>query len=594
MTNLNHAVASLQRAVDWIKARSSRAKPRGRFYRWLSVLPAAGLLAGCTASHYRKAADKEVYRVITQKQQVALGRTNSFSIDTPYSHRAPKDISSAEIIQERLMGAKRKVSLSETLQMAREGNRGYQTRKEQLYLTALTLTQARYDFSPKFGAGATATGVRDSGGDISGRVRSQVTADQLLKSGASLGITLANDILHYYTGNPRPAATSLMSVNLLQPLLRGAGYKIVAENLTQAERNAVYEVRSFSHFQHTFAVDTVTSYFRLLQQKDTVRNEYNNFRNLVIARERAEALAVDRGSAFETDQARQQELAAKSRYILAVESYKNRLDQFKITLGLSLDTDLGLDDATLEELTQVGLLPVPLSSAEGYKLAVQHRLDLLNEIDRFEDSKRKIVVAADQLKASLNIFADASIGSEGPTDYTKFDWTKYRADAGVQLNLPLDRLKERNAYRTTLISFERQIRSLGQSLDDVRNAINQDLRTMDQARQNYEIQKNSSELASRRVESATLLLQAGRAQIRDLLEAQSAEIQARNAVTQALIDYHLARLGLMIDVGLLDTDVEKFWAKTQVIPGVKSSDDPAPEGPKPDEIIPPDKLFGSK
>ena len=551
-------------------------------------------MAGCTASHYRKAADKEVYRIVTEKQKAALGRTNAFTIDTRYSKRPPKDISSAELIQERLLGARRKLTLSETLQLATEGNRGYQTRKEQLYLTALTLTQARYEFSPKFGAGATATGTRDSAGQNSGRVRSQVTADQLLKSGASLGLTIANDILRYYTGNPRSAATTLMSVNLLQPLLRGAGYKIVAENLTQAERNAIYEVRSFSQFQHTFAVDTVTAYFRLLQQKDTVRNEYNNYKNLVIARERAEALSVDRGSAFETDQARQQELTSKSRYILAVEAYKNRLDQFKISLGLSLDTDLGLDDSTLDELTQVGLLPVPLTSKEGYDLAVQHRLDLLNEIDRFEDAKRKIVVAADQLKASLNIFANASIGSEGPTDYTKFDWNKYRADAGVQLNLPLDRLRERNGYRATLISFERQIRSLGQSLDDTRNAINQDLRTMDQARQNYEIQKSSSELASRRVESATLLLQAGRAQIRDLLEAQNAQIQARNAVTQALVDYHLARLTLMIDVGLLDTDADKFWVKTQMIPGKQPSNGPAPGTPKPDEIVPPEKLFGSK
>ena len=571
-----------------------RASRGGRRIHLLPVLLAAGLMAGCTASHYRKAADKEVYRIVAEKQNAALGRTNDFTIATRYSNRPPAEITSTEIIDERLLGGPRKLSLGETLQMATEGNRGYQSRKEQLYLTALTLTQARYDFGPKFGAGATATGVRDSAGETSGRVRSQVTAEQLLRTGGSLGVTIANDILRFYTGNPRSSATTLMSVNLLQPLLRGAGYKIVAENLTQAERNVVYEVRAFSQYQRTFAVDTVTAYFRLLQQKDTVRNEFNNYKNLVIARERAEALAVDRGSAFESDQARQQELTAKSRYILAVEAYKNRLDQFKVTLGLSLDTDLGLDDGALAELSQVGLLPVPLTSEEGYRLAVQYRLDLLNEIDRFEDSKRKIVVAADQLKASLNIFADASIGSEGPTDYTKFDWNKYRADAGIQLNLPLDRLKERNGYRATLISFERQIRSLGQTLDDTRNAINQDLRTMDQARQNYEIQKSSSELASRRVESATLLLQAGRAQIRDLLEAQSAQIVARNAVTQALVDYHLGRLALMIDVGLLETDVDKFWVKTQTIPRAPQSNEPGLETPKSDEIIPPDQLFGSK
>jgi len=545
------------------------------------------LLAGCTAAHYRSSADRETYGILRDKMTTALGQTNEFTIDTPYSQRDPRSIKSVEIIQERLESPRLKLSLDGALKTAVERSRNYQFRKESLYLAALTLTRDRYDFTPKLALSSTAERTRESSGQQTGQVKSRVSLAQLFKSGASLSVALANDLLRYYTGDPRRSASTAISANIVQPLLRGAGADIVAENLKQSERTVIYEVRAFSRFQNTFAVDIVGTYYRLLQQRDTVRNEYNNYRNLVLARERAEALSRDRLPAFQVDQARQDELSAKSRYILAVQSYQTRLDQFKNTLGLSAGADLGLDDTALTELNATGQLPVALTEEAGYQSAVENRLDVLNEIDRFEDSKRKIKVAANRLKADLNLFADASLDSLQPTDYARFNLNDYRVNAGVQLNLPLDRLRERNDYRAALIAFERQIRSLAVTLDDVRNNVRQGLRTLQQANQNYEIQKNAVELANRRVESATLLLQAGRAQIRDLLEAQSAQLQTRNAATAALVDYQVARLTLLADVGRLDTAADHFWLKSQ--PGERNPK--AQPAPAADEVVPPEKLF---
>ncbi len=553
-----------------------------------ALVLAAALWSGCSASHYRSSADRDVYKILREGELKHLGKTNNFNIETRYSKRAPDAIKSAEIIQERLLAEKRKVSLADALKIAVENNRQYQSRKELLYLTALSLTTERHNFGPKFSAGATASGLRDVNGDTSGALASRIGVGQLLQNGASVSAAIANDVLRYYTGDPRPTAATTMSVNVLQPLLRGAGVAIVAENLKQAERNAIYEIRSFSHFQNTFAVEVVAAYYRLLQQKDTVRNTYNNYRNLVLARERAEALSKDRLPAFQVDQARQDEFSSKSSYILAVESYKNSLDGFKNTLGLPIGVEISLDDAALEDLTKAGLLPVKLTETDGYEMAVKSRLDLLNEIDRFEDSKRKIKVTANALKADLNIFANVSLASDGPTDYTKFDLKNYRAGAGVQLNLPLDRLRERNAYRTALINFESQTRSLSLSLDGVRSAVRQGLRTLEQARQNYQIQQRAVELADRRVEIAPLLVAAGRAIIRDQLEAQTAQFQARNALTQALVDYHVARLGLLINIGKLETGEDHFWTRDQ--PTSKRGD--AAAAPVEDEVIPPEKLFG--
>lgn len=553
------------------------------------------LLCGCKASYYKKSADKEVQKIIQSKQQQVFGKTNAFQIGTEWSNRKPDDVKAQDLLDQRLESAKTLLTLTDALSVATEKNRQYQLRKENLYLSALTLTRERYQFRPQFFASSTVSGNRASNGDKSGSVDSRLGVDQLLKTGGTIGVNIANDLLRFYTGDPRKSAVSAISVNLVQPLLRGAGAKIAAENLTQAERNVIYEIRDFSHYQNTFAVDIVSTYLRLLQQQDAVRNEYNNYESLVRFRERAEDLAVDRWPRFQVDQAKQDELRARSRYILAVERYQNSLDQFKVTLGLPIGHDIRLDDQALKDMETLGLAPVSLAEDSAYQLALQCRLDLLNEIDKFEDSKRKIHVAANRLRPDLNIFADVSLQSERPTDYSKFDLNDYRAGAGLQLNLPLDRLLERNSYRSSILSFERQIRSLTLFIDDVRSSVREGLRTLDQARQTYEIQRNARDLAERRVESSELSLQAGRAEVRDVLEAQTARLQAFNAVTQSIVDYHLTRLRLLLDMGVLNTENERFWMEDSA-KMINSPDAPTPSTDPTaptatDELITPDKLF---
>jgi outer membrane protein TolC len=125
----------------------------------------------------------------------------------------------------------------------------------------------------------------------------------------------------------------------------------------------------------------------------------------------------------------------------------------------------------------------------------------------------------------------------------------------------VDRLPERNDYRATLIAFEVQLRNLTLTLDNLKDSIQRGLRTLAQRRQNFEIQQNALELANRRVVSTTLLLEAGRAEVRDLVDAQDAQIVAQNAVTLALVDYQQTRLQLMLDIGALKTDKPEFWLR---------------------------------
>jgi outer membrane protein TolC len=550
------------------------------------------VLAGCTAAQHRKSADREVYSLLTHKEQKLFGHTNAFTIDTPYSAREPKDIPSAEILLDRARTNALVLTLPDALRLAKAQNRQYQLRKEALYLAGLALTLERYQFSAQPSAVLSGSVGRDSAGAGFVTESDSITVTRLLRSGGRLTTSLANDLTRYFTGTPGRTVTSALSVSLTQPLLRGFGADIAAEALTQAERDTVYDIRGFAQFQQTFASDIVTTYFRLLQRKDAVRNGWSNYQKLLRGREQAEALSKgERLAAYQVDQARQEEFKARVAYIGAVESYQASLDSFKQALALPLGFDIALDDDALTELGTAGLVDVDVTEEQGFALAVEHRMDLLNEIDRFEDSKRKVRVARDSLRAGLTFTADAALNNDG-VNYAKFEWNRSTVSAGLQLDVPWDRLPQRNAYRATLVAFERQLRTLGLTLDSTRDNVRAGLRTLATVRQNYDIQRRALELAERRVDAANLLLSAGRAQVRDQLEAQTALVGAQNAVTQALVDHLAARLKLLIDIGMLNVDDDKFWLKAAPLPSLAPASQPAKAASQDAEVLPPEKVFG--
>ena len=553
------------------------------------------LLSACTSNHYRKQADKDVYGILKKVERDIFGTSSEFSIETPDSGQKTGEVTSRKVLNGRSKGGKVTLTLDQALDYAIKNSREYQSEKEKLYLTALTLTGERHNFRPNLFGRTRADYSRLSDGERQGSVGTDLGVNQALVTGGSLGLTIANDLLRYFTGDPRRSATSVLSLNIAQPLLRGAGSQIAAERLTQSNRNVVYAVRDFTHFQNSFSVGIVTEYFDLLQLKNVIFNEYSNYESRQASREYL-AARVDRESPEALGDAEQDVLQAKNRYISSITSYRNALDRFKITLGLPQTTDLRLDDEEIDLIRKSGAKSMYLVSSEAFRIALEHRLPLFNQIDRFEDNKRQVAIAANQLKADLNLVGDASLTNRGgPTDYNNFNFNDVRTTVGLQLNLPLDRLRERNDYRATLVNFESATRTLGQNFDELRNLLDRRIRELDQFRQSYEIQQNAVVLAKKRVEGNQLRLKAGTVIFRSLRESQDALISAQNAETRALVDYLGARLNLLIDLGVLKSDEKRYWLKENPSKITFKSAPPALQKNPPvqvgDTVISPSRLF---
>ena len=556
-------------------------------------------LPSCSTSYWSDNADQEVYGILQSNQVGLFGKKTSFKITTPHSAEDPNEIRAIEILAERKSKKSRKINLSQAIDLSVENSRDYQTEKENLYLVGMQLTRARHDFSPQLDA-STGAGLDNSWIDGS-RTQSQTSIptrvgfNQMFRTGGVLALDLAHNIFKFYLGNGIAPPTTFLAAHLKQPLLRGSG-AAATQTHTQSERDVIYGIRSFSRFQKRNALDITGDYYRILQEKDRVRNEYFNYRNLIAFTERATELAEDRLPRFQVDQALQDELRARNRYILAVDSYRRLVDQFKLTLGLPVGGELSLDDKVLTTLAKAGLTPVPLDESTAIDIALEHRLDLLNEVDQFEDAQRKITVAADAFKPGLNIFADFAMDSYNGRDYSNFNPEVYRTRLGVDLDLPIDNLDARNNFRRSQISFERQLRQFSLALDNIQFEVRSGLRGLELARQSHDIQVNALRLANQRVDTVNLLLETDRAETRDLLEARNAQLGARNALTSALVSYHLTRLGFLFDLGIFDPTQTRFWVKNPKIPKPsRNIAPPAPVSPPQldgsDSLITPEELF---
>ena len=541
---------------------------------------------GCQTEGHRADADAEVLAILNERSRQILGEEAGTNLVSTTVGERPDTVSPARIIQERFADGVRTLTLPAALEMAERHNRSYQLQRETLYLQALSLTGTRHKFVWNPSSTVDLGIVRQTDGGLRGDSDADVSVQKLFQTGASVTATLANDLVLYFDGKPKVPDLTL---KLTQPLLRGAGAEIAAEVLTQAERDVVYAVRDYSHYQKTFAIETVGEYFRVLQDKDAVRNSYNNYLNLQKARDRAEAMAeAERLARYQVDQARQSELSARVKYLKAVESYRQALDGFKQRLSLPLGEALRLEDRALTDLVAQGLTPLELDERHGYLMAVTNRLDVLNEVDRFEDAQRKVRVAASDLKPGLDVVVDVSLKKQF---YSSFSPEEFASTSGLKLKLPLNQLTERNAYRTSLINFEKQMRKLATELDSLRENIREGIRALEQERENYFIQKAALDLARQQVEVMPLLLQNDDADIRDQLEAQADLVEAQNDVTSAVVDYHVARWNLLKNLGALSVEGEQFWLKNQSVSGFSIADNPEAAEILP-EVITPEQVFG--
>jgi len=602
----------------------------------LTTIVVINSLIGCSADKRREEIDKKAEKILADKQFEATGKKSPFSIERPsdilrkrllkgqnlpISGKAslgaenldkiehwpeknyPAPVISGKTADINDVNNAVVISLLQALEIGAYNSFDYQTRKENIFRSALDLELERNEFRNIFFAQIQNLTSTDTTGNrtVSGNVLSpSAGVNRRFMNGTEVASSIGIDLAKLLTADKESSYGLFTDMSITIPLMRGSGRHIVTEPLVQADRNVIYAFWDFEQFKKDFAVNVATNYLSVLQQLDVIKNNIADYQSRIASAKRSRILAdAGRIQEIEVDQAVQNELSSRQRWIRSFQSYNEQLDNFKVFLGLPPDANLVLDPNELDKIVElykkiiadtqaqsqsenldandansfVQLIEPEYENKGRYeieevnavRLAFFNRLDLRTVEGQVYDAQRKVTVAADALRAELTLFGSANIGSRrasvgsAANDNARFVTNEGLFQSLVTLDLPIERTAEAVAYRDSYINLQQSVRDVQSLEDSIKLDIRNALRSLLESRENMYIQVKAVEVAQKRVRSVNLFLEAGRAQIRDLTEAQDALLLTQNNLTSAIVQYRIAELEIQRDMGVLEIDENGLW-----------------------------------
>jgi len=325
-----------------------------------------------------------------------------------------------------------RILADQAVQLGLINSREFQDRREDLYLTALPVTLQRFNFAAQ--AFFTEQVVRDFvGSNLNGagrmwRLNTTAGVGKNFATGGQLLFQLANQVvLDLGQGRPNVAFSNL-TLSAVQPFLRGGGFAVNLEPLTQAERDLLYGMRSYARFRKLFYVATVAGpagglgltnnpyslqglapnlgrgiggnltspvvgYLPLLQQAAVIANQRKNVGFLTRLLDLYQRFREGgQQSDLQVGQVEVQLLNGRGQLLgspnpggggSGIRGYLDSLDNFKLQLGLPVTVGLDLDDRPLKPIQdQLGRFEAVYSDLEEFEKAAR-QYDLSGPVAEF-------------------------------------------------------------------------------------------------------------------------------------------------------------------------------------------------------------------
>lgn len=151
------------------------------------------------------------------------------------------------------------LNMDQIAQLGFLNSREFQTQREELYLTALSLTAQRFSFIAQPYLTEVVLRQRSATDSRLGQNNNWLSTTnagftKLFSTGALLLFNFANQTVYNLGQNPLFTSTSNVNLDFIQPFLAGGGRAVALEPLTQTERNVVYAIRQFFRFRQEFFV----------------------------------------------------------------------------------------------------------------------------------------------------------------------------------------------------------------------------------------------------------------------------------------------------------------------------------------------------
>ena len=412
------------------------------------------LVMGCTPAWHVADADREVTRLLRDYDRQILGgreqwvRQPAEKVDRP---DVADEETTARLDEHEAPDAPVPIvlDLTTSLELAFTTGRDYLDRREGLYLQGLGLTLTRYNLGPILNSTVSYVWKDVEDGPADDAQTATLGVSDTLPTGGRLSISsilagTRTDDPGFLDDDGAFLFDSSVRVSLTQPLLRGAGYEVSHDSLTQGVRDVIDAIRAFELFRQDFSIRVAGAYYGLVSQKTRLANDEQNYQDAMFDRKKAQALRlVDRNQDDDVFLARRREIEAEDALLVSRTDYELALDDFKILLGLPTATDLSIVDAKPD------FAPVRIQAASAVEVAHHNRLDLHTVRDQVADAERRVRVAQNGLLPDFDLSVDFGLADEKAAPIRNVSPSRWSTSVGFSLELPVNRKAERNTYRSS-------------------------------------------------------------------------------------------------------------------------------------------------
>ena len=217
------------------------------------------------------------------------------------------------------------------------------------------------------------------------------------------------------------------------------------------------------------------------------------------------------------------------------------------------------------EVTNVQLEPV-----RAVEIARFFRRDWMNARASLVDQWRQIEFVADQLEGNIDLVFEGDIGNVTDNPF-RLNFENGQLQAGLRFDAPIVRLAERNDYRQAIIEYEQDRRRMYQFEDEVKRNLRQTLRTIEQDKILFELNRRSVQVNIEQVELNRYALEEpvrpgagnatrlGATTARDLTQALTGLNAALNDILETWVEYESLRMNLDFDLGTMQLDESFRW-----------------------------------
>lgn len=342
------------------------------------------------------------------------------------------------------------------------------------------------------------------------------------------------------------------TLTLSQPLLRGFGRNVARRGLTSAELRRGDADRMQTLAEQQVAVDVASTYYRLVALHtfvDVAKQSLERARKL---RDASEA-KLDAGLVSQLDVLRAQQLVAQAEIQLfdAQSSTEDAKDQLAFLMG----RDATQPFEVLREIPKPDIAPIDVNQA--LSTALQNRLDLKSRAAESADADGQVRYTRNQLLPQFDVNFAVTRRETSNTFARSFGFDGFQFATFFTIAMPVDRTAQLVDYQNSLIDRDRRKREVTTLERQIADDVKRGIRERDRLLRSVTAAETSVEIGRKEVDVAQLRYERGLSDNLDVVNAESALLNAESRRIQALADAAVARLRLRGLVGILDprTDV---------------------------------------